>query len=313
MFCSYAGHKAWLTTHLNWPLSKLLHVTKRSYSELTYWIFCHVTRTLRLKSVKVVSDMVFTEVLFHYVSSFSFHLFDRKKSLKESKPLDLVFITYVKGVLAFKCVRNDITLEQSSGCNICTFQSLNVRTRCEGNPQPMTYCVQHSGLQQLHWWNKQTTSRAFVLIKSLRFSFVLLVAIYCEYLALLTDPLQCWIWKTCQSCEVCFLSPVQKHVLTFIGFCDSFSQFEKIDVRVYCSSNRLFSEERCLFWDIMLCCWVVSFHLLGLLEPEDEGKALWFSETSALQIYLTQCSISEIQNVQQHCCDNLSSCPVVFS
>jgi hypothetical protein len=153
---SYADHKGWLTTHLHWPLSQLPVKLSTSCNEeelfrIYVLIFCHVTRTPRLKSVKVMSYMVFSEVLFHYVSSFSSHLFHRKKSFKESEPLYLVFIPYVKGVSAFKCVRNDITLEQSSGGNIGTFQSLHVRTRCKVNPQPMTYCVQHSGLQQLHW------------------------------------------------------------------------------------------------------------------------------------------------------------------
>jgi len=74
-----------------------------------------MTRTPRLKSVKVVSDIAFTEVLFEYVSSFSSYLFHRKKSFKESQSLDSVLIPYLKGVSAYKCVRNDVTLEQSAG------------------------------------------------------------------------------------------------------------------------------------------------------------------------------------------------------
>jgi hypothetical protein len=165
-----------------------------------------MTRTPRLKSLKVVSDMVFTEVCVHYVSSFSSHLFHRKKSFGESQPLDSVFVPYVKGVTTFKCIRSDITLKQSSGWNICTSKSLHIWTRWEGNPQQMTHCVQYSGLQHLRLWNKQTISCASVLTK-VSYIFICFTRCYlswifgfvnwCNFSAIFLTPVSCVRYSSC--------------------------------------------------------------------------------------------------------------------
>lgn len=160
----------------------------QEHQDWSQWKWCQTWSLLKCVSI-----------MFH-------HLFHSKKSFEESKPLDSVFVLYMKGVSAFKCIRSDIALKQSSGWKICTFKSLQVWTRWEGNPQQMTYCVQHYGLQQLRLWHKQTISCASVLMK-VSYIFICFTRCYvswifgivnwCNFSAKFVRPVSCVRYSSC--------------------------------------------------------------------------------------------------------------------
>jgi hypothetical protein len=126
----------------------------------------------------------------------------------------------------------------------------------------MAYFVQHSGLQQLHLWNRQTASCASVLMKmSLTystFSSVLFIAIYLIFGIVNWCHFSAEFWKINQISELCVLFPLHNQVLTsrrflwqvcpfWYDWCTHTVFFKSV---IFC---RVMS-----FWDVNHYCWVDS-------------------------------------------------------